>query len=69
MQAILKGIYSCLFEAIIVSSINRVVTHDFQKCGILTSVDSGEPVQPPFKLRHSKTGSVSSLTVIKYSSD
>ena len=23
----------------------------FQQCGILTSVDSDEPVQPPFKLR------------------
>ena len=27
----------------------RAVTHDFQQCGILTSVDSDEPVQPPFK--------------------
>ena len=27
---------------------------DFQQCGILTSVDSDEPVQPPFKLRNSK---------------
>ena len=27
------------------------VTCDFQQCGILTSVDSDEPVQPPFKLR------------------
>ena len=26
----------------------------FQQCGILTSVDSDEPVQPPFKLRNSK---------------
>ena len=25
---------------------------DFQQCGILTSVDSDEPVQPPFKLRN-----------------
>ena len=25
-------------------------TCDFQQCGILTSVDSGEPLQPPFKL-------------------
>ena len=30
------------------------MTCDFQKCGILTSVDSDEPVQPPFKLRNSK---------------
>ena len=36
---------------------------------ILTSVDSDEPVQPPFKLTNSKLCSVSSLTVIEYSSD
>ena len=29
------------------------MTLDFQR-GILTSVDSDEPVQPPFKLRNSK---------------
>ena len=29
-------------------------TCDFQQCGILTSVDSDEPVQAPFKLRNSK---------------
>ena len=45
------------------------VTCDFQQCGILTSVDSDKPVQPPVKLRHSKFCSVSSLTVIEYSSD
>ena len=27
---------------------------DFQQCGILTTVDSDEPVQPPLKLRNSK---------------
>ena len=43
-------------------------TCDFQKCGILTSVDSDEPVQSPFKLRNSNWCSVSSLSVIKYSS-
>ena len=42
---------------------------DFQQCGILISVDSGEPVQPPVKLRNSKWCSVSSLTIIEYSSD
>ena len=36
---------------------------------ILTSVDSDEPVQPPFKLRSSKCCSASSLKVIEYSSD
>ena len=37
---------------------------DFQQCGILTSVDSDEPVQLPFKLRNSKWCSVSSLTLM-----
>ena len=45
------------------------VTCDFKQCGILTSVDSDEPVQPPFKLRNSKWCSVSSLALIEYSSD
>ena len=34
------------------------MTRDFQQCGISTSVDSDEPVQPPFKLRNSKWRSV-----------
>ena len=29
-------------------------TCDFQQCGVLTSVDSVEPVQPRFNLRNSK---------------
>ena len=45
------------------------MTCDFQQCGILTSVDSDEPVQPSVKLRNSKVCSVCSLTVIEYSSD
>ena len=45
------------------------VTCDFQQCDILTSVDSDEPVQSPFKLRNSKLSSVSSLTLTKYSSN
>ena len=45
------------------------VTCDFQQCGILTCVDSDEPLQPPFKLKNSKWCSVSSLTIIEYSSD
>ena len=44
-------------------------TCDFQQCDILTSVDLDEPVQPPFKLRNSKSCSGSSLTLIEYSSD
>ena len=35
----------------------------------LTSVDSDGPLQPPFKLSNSKWCSVSSLTIIEYSSD
>ena len=41
------------------------VAWDFQQCGILTCVDSDEPLQPPSKLRHSKWCSVSSLTITK----
>ena len=40
-------------------------TCDFQQSGILTSVDSDQPVQLLFKLRNSKWCSVSRLTVIK----
>ena len=36
---------------------------------VLISVDSDEPLQPPVKLRNSKWCSVSSLTIIEYSSD
>ena len=42
------------------------LTCDFQQCGILTSVDSDEPVQPPFKLRNPKSCSVSSQTLQDY---
>ena len=41
----------------------------FQQCGILTSVDLAEHVLPPFMLRNSKYGSISSSTFIEYSSD
>ena len=44
-------------------------TCGFQQCGILTSVDSDEPMQHPFNPRNSKWCSVSSLTVIAYPSD
>ena len=46
-----------------------VATCDIQQCGTLTSVDSDEPLQPPFRLRNLKWCSVSSLTLIEYSSD
>ena len=45
---------------------NWAATCDFQQCGILTSVDSGELVQPPITLRNSKCSSVIGLTVIEY---
>ena len=51
------------------SNHNRAVTYDFQQYGILTCVDSDEPVKPPLRLRNSKCCSVSSLRVIEYSSD
>ena len=40
-----------------------------RQCGILTSVDSDEPVQIPFKPRNSKRCSVSSSIAIECSSD
>ena len=44
-------------------------TCDFQQCGILTSVDSDQPVQHAFMVRSSKWCSVSSLTIIECSCD
>ena len=49
--------------------INWASAWDIQQFGISTCVDSDEPLQPPFKLRNSKLCSVSSLTIIGYSSD
>ena len=57
------------YEALMVTQVQWAVACNFQQCGIFTSVDSYEPVQPPFKLRNLKWGSVSSLTVIEYLSD
>ena len=42
-----------LLRKIVPVALLRTVTCDFQQCGILTSVDSDEPVQPVFKLRNS----------------
>ena len=50
-------------------SISLAVTYDFQLCDILASVDSYEPVLPPFNFINFKCCSVSSLTVTEYSSD
>ena len=47
----------------------KAATWDFQQCGILTSEDSDEPVQPSIKLRNFKGCSVSSVTLVEYSSD
>ena len=41
-------------EMFTVEIINWFATYDCQQCGILTGVDSDEPVQPPYKPRHSK---------------
>ena len=39
---------------VIVAPADSAVTCDFQQLGILTSVDSDEPLQPPVKLRNFK---------------
>ena len=58
---------NCLIGTVLLSTHNSAC--DFQQFDILTSVDSEEPVQPPFKGRNSKLRSVSSLIFIEYSSD
>ena len=66
-------LYSCfhpLGERACVCLCVYVITNEpRQQYDILTSVDSDEPLQPSFKLRNSKWCSVSSLTIIEYSSD
>ena len=59
------------WELLVVSILRKfwATAWDFQQFDILTSVDSDEPLQPPVKLRNSKWCSVSSLTIIEYSSD
>ena len=57
----------CMYQSLSLSL--SIVTCDFQQFDILTSVDSDEPLQPPFKLRNSNWCSVSSLTIIEYSCD
>ena len=54
--------YQCRYD-------NWAAAWDFQQFDILTCVDPGKRLQPPFKLRNSKWCSVSSLTTIEYSSD
>ena len=66
---VIKIFVLSIFEWPLYTGFTVEVTCDFQQCGILTSVDSDEPLQPPFKLRNSKCCSDSSLTVIEYSSD
>ena len=64
---------SCLQPFINRQQVQRVKTMShgmrFSTMWHLTCVDSDEPLQPPFKLRNSKWCSVSSLTIIEYSSD
>ena len=68
-------VYNCITNIwnnlllITVWTICMAMTHDFQQCGILTSVDTDKPLQPPLKLRSFKWCSASSLTHIEYSSD
>ena len=61
------GIINFLFNDHI-NDIKWAATCDFQQYGILTSVDSDEHLQPPLQIRNSKRCSVSSLTLIEYSS-
>ena len=44
-----------LFKMVLLSTYNIIEPPcDFQQCGILASVDSDEPVRPPFKRRNNK---------------
>ena len=45
------------------------MTCDFQQCGILTIVDSDEPVQPPLSLETPNDVQSVNLTVIENKSD
>ena len=58
------------FSAYVISAKIGEPRHEIltKQCSILTSVDSDEHVQLPFKLRNSIRCSISSLTVIVYSS-
>ena len=62
-----SSLHSCRW--FLYPNIKWAVTCDFQQCGILTWLDSDEPAQPSFKLGNSKCCSISSLTLIEYSSD
>ena len=59
---------SNMVQATISLTIDRQIwaaTCDFKQCGILTSVDLDEPVQPRIIPRNPKWCSVSSLTLIE----
>ena len=60
---------SCLPKILQLKHAFEPVHEVFNKFDILTSVDSDEPLQPPFNLRNAKWCSVSSLTIVEYSSD
>ena len=65
----LSLLYGVIMVWLCQPTLNWATAWDFQQCVILTSVDSDEPLQPPFKPRNSNYCSVSSLTIIEYSSD
>ena len=46
-------VYLATFSVNSMPGIGAVIC-DFQQCGVLTSVDSDHPSQPPFKLKNSK---------------
>ena len=45
---------SCIELYYLIGRLNKDINNKNKQCGIFTSVDSDEPVQPPFKLRNSK---------------
>ena len=45
--------FKCFFQVFFIDKV-LFEPRDLKQCGILTSVDSDEHVQPPFKLRNSK---------------
>ena len=61
--------WKCQYSISFVTNMKWAAAWDFQQFDILTSEDSDQPLQPPFKLRNSKWCSVSSLTITEYSSD
>ena len=61
-RAMKCSVSSGLVELLTLVKHNWAAQCDFQQCGIMTCVESEEPVQPPVMLRSSKCCSASSLT-------